>query len=154
MYIRGLSTRLHTPLDILVISLARHHEQVHLLPAQRPVVYSSDAHYSPRATLPVRWCYRLTGPCQPWSQSELPDHHRSYWLMRQTIILMPTSVSLFQQVFAGCYKPLLEDGLSRRYLCDLCIGAWIHTPPRPNGAFRPFLTVGHRPPLRVKRIGS
>lgn len=38
--------------------------------------------------------------------------------MRQTTILMPTSVSLFRQVFAGCYEPLLEDGHSRRYPCD------------------------------------
>ncbi len=92
MSIRGLSTRLHTPLDVLVISLTRHPEQVPLLPAQSPAVYLTDAHYSPRATLPVRWCYRLTAPCQPWSQSELPDHHRSSWLMRQTTILLPTSV--------------------------------------------------------------
>lgn len=37
-------------------------------------------------------------------------------------------LSLFQRVFAGCPQSLLEDGLSRRYLCNLCIGAWTLTP--------------------------
>jgi len=30
-------------------------------------------------------------------------------------------LSLFRWVFAGCCQPLLEDGPSRRYLCNLCI---------------------------------
>ena len=68
----------------------------------------------------------------------LPGLHSSYWLMRQTIILLPTSVSLFRQVFAGCCEPLLEDGPSRRYLCDPCRGAWVPTPPRLSGAFVRF----------------
>src|ERR1035441_1893283 len=67
-------------------------------------------------------------------QSALPDLRRSYRLMRQTKLLLPTSVSLVRQVFAGCCEPLLEDGPSRRYLCDPCTGAWVRTPPRPNGA--------------------
>ncbi len=45
---------------------------------------------------------------------------------------------LGQQVFAGCYEPLLEDGPSRRYLCDPCIGAWVRTPPRLVGALVRF----------------
>ena len=67
-------------------------------------------------------------------QSALPDLRRSYWLMRQTKLLLPTSVPLVQQVFAGCCEPLLEDGPSRRYLCGPCTGAWVRTSPRPNGA--------------------
>ena len=43
-------------------------------------------------------------------------------------------LSLVRQIFAGCDEPLLGVGPSRRYLCDLCIGAWIRTPPRPIGA--------------------
>ena len=70
----------------------------------------------------------------PLFQSALPDLHRSYRLMRQTKLLLPTSVSLVRQVLAGCCEPLLEDGPSRRYLCDPCTGAWVRTPPRPNGA--------------------
>ncbi len=103
-----------------------------------------DARYSPRAPLPIRWCYHRPGLSRGRSQSELPDLHRSYGLMRQTKILLPTSVSLFRQVFAGYCKPLLEDGPSRRYLCDPCMGAWVLTPPRLNGAFVRFfpLSIG------------
>ena len=69
------------------------------------------------------------------SRRELPHLHRSYWLMRQTVNLLSASVSLVLQVLAGCCKPLLEDGPSRRYLCDLCMGAWVRTPPRSSVAF-------------------
>src|ERR1700682_5290277 len=31
-------------------------------------------------------------------------------------------------VLAGCCEPLLGIAPSRRYLCSLCIGAWIRTP--------------------------
>ena len=37
-------------------------------------------------------------------------------------------------VFAGCRQPLLGDGPSRRYLCDPCVGARTHTPPRSSAA--------------------
>jgi hypothetical protein len=37
-------------------------------------------------------------------------------------------LSLFQKVFAGCCQSLLGDGPSRRYLCNLSIGAWTLTP--------------------------
>ncbi len=84
-------------------------------------------------------------------QSALPGLHRSNWLMRQTKTLLPTSVSLFRQVFAGCYEPLLGVGPSRRYLCDLCIGAWIRTPPRPNSAFVRFFLFGIGLSLGVRR---
>ena len=64
--------------------------------------------------------------------------------MRQTKILLSTSVPLFRQVFAGCCEPLLEDGPSRRYLCDPCIGAWVLTPPCLIGALVRFfpLSIG------------
>ena len=77
----------------------------------------------------------------------LPDLHRSYWLMRQTKILLPTSVSLFRQVFAGCCESLLDDGPSRRYLHGPCTGAWVRTPPRPNGVLVRFFPLGIGLPL-------
>jgi len=138
----------------MVISSARHPVKSHSCPALCPVVFPTDAHYSPRAPLPVSWHYHHTGPCHARSQSELPDLHRSYWLMRQTIILLSSSVSLFRQVFAGCCEPLLEDGPSRRYLYGPCIGAWVPTPPRLIGAFVRFfplsigLPLGSRGPAR------
>lgn len=55
--------------------------------------------------------------------------------------------SLFRQVFAGCYEPLLDDGPSRRYLCGPCTGAWVRTPPRPSGASVRFLPLGIGLPL-------
>jgi len=41
-------------------------------------------------------------------------------------------------VFAGCYVPLLGVGLSRRYLRNLCVGAWTLTPRRLFGAITRF----------------
>ena len=41
---------------------------------------------------------------------------------------------LVRAVFAGCCQPLLGDGPSRRYLCDPCVGARTHTPPRSSAA--------------------
>ena len=39
-------------------------------------------------------------------------------------------IALIRKVFAGCCQPLLDDGPSRRYLHNLCKGAWTLTPPR------------------------
>lgn len=58
--------------------------------------------------------------------------------MRQTLILLLTSVSLFRQVFAGCCEPLLEEGLSRPYLRNPCMGARTRTPQRLPGAHTRF----------------
>lgn len=64
--------------------------------------------------------------------------------------LMTSDFTLVSSVFAGCYVPLLEVGPSRRYLLNLCIGAWTHTPLRFSGAFTRFfpenigLTLGQR----------
>ena len=46
--------------------------------------------------------------------------------------------SLLPQVFAGCCQPLLEVGLSRRYLRNLYTGAWTLTPQCLSGAFTRF----------------
>ena len=72
--------------------------------------------------------------------------------MRQTITLLSTSVSLFRQVFADCCEPLLGDGPSRRYLCDPCIGAWVPTPPRLNGALVRFFPFSIGLPLGVRGL--
>jgi hypothetical protein len=47
-------------------------------------------------------------------------------------------VYLVPTVRAGCRWSLLAEGLSRRYLCDLCGGAWTLTPPRSPGALTRF----------------
>jgi hypothetical protein len=46
--------------------------------------------------------------------------------------------TLDQQVFAGCCESLLEDGPSRHYLRNPCVGAWTPTPQRPFSAFARF----------------
>ncbi len=134
----------------MVISSARHPVKPHRCPALCPAAHSTDAHYSPRAPLPVDGVSTLQGRFRHGLESELPDLHRSYGLMRQTKILLPTSVPLFRQVFAGCDEPLLEDGPSRRYLCDPCMGAWVRTPPRPSGAFVRFFPLSIGLSLGVK----
>ena len=45
---------------------------------------------------------------------------------------------LIRQVFAGCCRPLLEDGLSRCYLPSLCVGAWTPPPRCLSGALVRF----------------
>ncbi len=65
-------------------------------------------------------------------------------------------------VFAGCCQPLLEDGPSRRYLHNLCKGAWTHTPPRSRRSC-PFgrlalgsgaSIAGHRPHFNLEKFGT
>jgi hypothetical protein len=49
---------------------------------------------------------------------------------------LPISDFPRRKVFAGCCQPLLEDGPSRRYLHNLCKGAWTRTPPRSLASVR------------------
>jgi hypothetical protein len=58
--------------------------------------------------------------------------------MRQTKFLPPSSYHLLRQVFAGCHQSLLEDGPSRHYLCNPCVGAWTPTPQCSSGALARF----------------
>ena len=83
----------------------------------------------------------LAAKCPASRQRALPLLPRSYGLMRQTKILLTDFVYLIRKVFAGCCQPLLEVGPSRRYLCDLCIGAWTRTPPRSIGASVRFFPI-------------
>ena len=43
-----------------------------------------------------------------------------------------------RKVFAGYCQSLLEDGPSRHYLCNPCVGAWTPTPQCPSGALARF----------------
>ncbi len=58
--------------------------------------------------------------------------------MRQTKALPPSSIHLLRRVFAGCHKPLLEDGPSRHYPCNPSVGAWTPTPQCSPGALARF----------------
>jgi len=56
-----------------------------------------------------------------------------------------------QWVFAGCRRPLLDDGPSRRYHCDPCMGAWVPTPPLLSGALVRFFPLSIGLSLSVRR---
>ncbi len=71
----------------------------------------------------------------------LPLLHRSYGLMGQTQSLPASSDFPRRRVFAGCSRPLLGEGPSRRYLRSPCRGAWTHTPRRSSGALARFFPV-------------
>ena len=88
----------------------------------------------PRAPLPDQGVTSFGAMSHALRQRALPLLHRSYGLMRQTKSLLLISVSFIQQVFAGCCQSLLEDGPSRCYLCNPCIGAWTLTPGCLSGA--------------------
>ena len=47
-------------------------------------------------------------------------------------------LSLMRKVFAGYCQSLLEDGPSRHYLCNPCVGAWTPTPQCPSSALARF----------------
>ena len=87
-------------------------------------------------------------------QSALPDLRRSYWLMRQTKLLLPASVSLssaglcrlLRAPAGGWPFPTLSLRSLHRRLDPY--------PATPERCSRPLLPARHRPPLRVKRIGS
>ena len=153
--IRGLSTRLHTPLDAMVISSVRHPGRLHRVPAQCPAVGPPRMPATHREPLCPREGVTASrnGVVAPFL-SALPDVHRSYWLMRQTKLLLPTSVSpisiglcrLLRVPAGGWPFPTLSlRSLHRR------LGPYPATPERCGC---PLLPARHRPPLRVKRIGA
>jgi hypothetical protein len=98
-------------------------------------------------TVPARWppsaqgsfarpgCYPESGRPYGSPRRALPLLHRSYEPMRQTKTSARLGFLLVRAVLAGCCQPLLGDGLSRRYLCDPCVGARTHTPPHSSAAF-------------------
>ena len=66
--------------------------------------------------------------------------------MRQTMSLpAPQDTALGRAVCAGCRQSLLGDGPSQRYLCNPCVGAWTHTPPRFLDACAHCFSKKHRP---------
>jgi hypothetical protein len=136
---RGLSTLLHTPLGIQVISPARHPSKFTPLtrPSVRTVVHDSARHL-PRAPLPAQG----VTPHGVMSMHDIREHYLSFIAHTGSCARPNPSClldfTLDQQVFAGCCEPLLEDGPSRHYLRNPCVGAWTPTPQRPFSAFARF----------------
>jgi hypothetical protein len=60
-------------------------------------------------------------------------------------------LSLLRLVFAGCCQPLLDDGPSRRYLCNPYMGAWTLTPQCFFGALTRFFPKNFGLTLDLRR---
>jgi hypothetical protein len=65
----------------------------------------------------------------------LPSPHSSTNSCARPMPSATLCLSLEVPVLAGCGEPLLGIAPSRRYYCNLCIGAWIHAPQCSPGAF-------------------
>jgi hypothetical protein len=75
----------------------------------------------------------------------LPDR-RSYGLIRQShLALLASAIGLVQEVFAGCYQPLLPTGSSRRYLCESFLGCLVPCDGGTTKCIYLFLPPCHRP---------
>ena len=115
---RSLSTRLHTPLYSMVITLARHaKKKVHCDPVLSPDSVDSAMSTTHREPL----CLGAALPAskdddKASSHPELPEFGAPACGSATTgSCVRPNSswrlwLSLVRQVFAGCYEPLLEDG--------------------------------------------
>jgi len=107
-----------------------------VIPAQSPG--PAKTHQVPRAPLPARGVTSPGMASRTKSAGITPPS--SLLLAHAPDQIPPTAYGhcLGRRVFAGCRQSLLEDGPSRRYLCNLCIGAWTLTPQCPFGALARF----------------
>ena len=115
-----------------------HHDCDQLLQARSPGLRRVSARQVPRAPLPTNRCYLLR--CDVLHHIRKHYHsfiaHTGSWARPKPSRWL--RLSLFQPVFAGCCRSLLGDGPSRRYLCNLYIGAWTLTPWCFSGALTRF----------------
>jgi hypothetical protein len=65
-------------------------------------------------------------------------HYPSFIALTGSCARPKPSRRLLRRVFAGCRQSLLEDGPSRHYLCNPCVGAWTPTPQCPPSALARF----------------
>ena len=129
-YRRSLSAGPHTPLAVLVYPSARHITAVTSVTGSKswavPHRCPLDAE-SPFASLR---CYLAEGNICCHLNRHYPVFiaHTGSWARPKSSPRL--RLSLLRWVFAGCCQSLLDDGPSRRYLHNLCKGAWTLTPPR------------------------
>jgi hypothetical protein len=130
---RGLSAGSHAPLAFMVCLVPRLAPDSVVLPVQRPGTARSTR--PPSTQSPFAWSgrYPFQGGLQAASENVTSP---SSLILAHAPDQIPPAASEFlaRRVFAGCCQPLLGDGPSRHYLCDPCVGAWTHTPPRSPGA--------------------
>ena len=145
--IQSLSTRLHTPFDCEVITSTRHLVLSYHFPALCPWLTTPmpTTHREPL-------CLSVGVTNIKERVLHVLNQHYLIFFAHTGSCARPKSsqclsFTLVHRVFAGCCEPLLEDGPSRRYLCDLCIGAWVRTPPRLISAFIRFFLISFGLPL-------
>src|SRR6266581_4727573 len=110
----------------------------------------------PSAQSPFAQCrYSPTGEtCTSSPARTLLPGHRSYGLIRQSRLALPSfGLSLVQEVFAGCYQPLLPPGSSRRYPCEPFLGCLVPYHGGPTECGYLFLPPCHRPSPREAWVG-
>jgi len=108
----------------------------------------------PRVPLPNVGITPTGETCTPSPARTLLLGHRSYGLIRQSRLALPSfGLSLVQEVFAGCYQPLLPPGSSRRYLCKSFLGCLVPYPGGPTECIYLFLPPCHRPSPREVWVG-
>jgi len=151
-YRRSLSAGPHTPLAVSVYPSARHITALTSFTGSRswavPHRCPLDAE-SPFASLR---CYLAEGSifCHLNQHYPVLIAHTGSWARPQSSPRL--RLSLLRWVFAGCCQSLLDDGPSRRYLHNPCIGAWTPTPQRPSGALARFFPEGNG--LTFRTTGS
>lgn len=136
--VRGSSACSRTPLGWLVIPTARRHpvSTVWSGSVSRHVLMTSPATY--REPLRPHGCYPSRGGVVRLLGQRYPAFVARIGSCAPPNPSTRLCLSLLQMVFAGCSKPLLVVGGSRRYLHVLSVGAWTHTPPRSPGAVPVF----------------
>jgi hypothetical protein len=108
----------------------------------------------PRVPSPNVGITRTGEMCTPSPARTLLLGHRSYGLIRQSrLALLSFGLSLVQEVFAGCYQPLLPSGPSRRYLCESFLGCLVPCHGGPTECLYLFLPPCHRPSPREDWVG-
>jgi hypothetical protein len=92
------------------------------------------------------WCFPHRGGVYATSSEDITP--RSSLLRTHSPIPLPLlsfSLSLVQEVFAGCYQPLLPPGSSRRYLCESFLGCLVPCHGGSTKCIYLFLPPCHRP---------
>ena len=105
----------------------------------------------PRASLPTRGVTSCGGASMRPVRRYYPSFiaHTGSWARPKPSRRLRSS--LLRLVFAGCHQSLLGDGPSRRYLCNLYMGAWTLTTQCLLGAFTRFFPRSNGLTLDLRR---
>ena len=127
---RSLSTRLHTPLGYIVIPPARHHwDLTSLYLALSPDDVPKWCPPLTESPFARHECYNGAGRGQPRLGRRYPALFARIGSCAPPKSSRRLSFRVYSESLQVAASLLLEDGGSRRYLHNPCIGAWSRTPP-------------------------